>query len=125
MDTCNDPDDNHISVHVSKPKEIPVSAHHSSSIICISKGFLPPLRNGQEYHCAVLFDGNSLEVWLTDDSSAEAEGKSFHGKNYVRLFHVEHNFATVLGSSDFLVGFTAATGGLCQQQEITHFQLFR
>ncbi|TPX65736.1 hypothetical protein SpCBS45565_g04979 [Spizellomyces sp. 'palustris'] len=111
-----DPNGNHVSVQTRG--NLPNSAHHD-----YSKGLatrLPPLNNGTNYHCQIIWmpSEKSLQVLLTDRSGAAEDV----GTDFERILTVKDiDMIDVCGSPLAWVGFTAATGGLCQRHEISRW----
>jgi peptide-N4-(N-acetyl-beta-glucosaminyl)asparagine amidase len=122
VDRCNDPNSNHISVQQGPVigKEFQLSSHHDYSVAVCEQ--LPSLNNGSKYFVVVeyLSQKDEFNVYFTD--SAEE-------KDYVRIIRIEKAQSKIVllqqqqqeQQHNCWFGFTAATGGLCQEHVVLDF----
>jgi len=103
MDRCSDPNGNHISVHTCG--NLPNSAHHRHSRKCARN--VPLLADGRVHDVAIHYHENQIEVFL----------------DHRLVLSVNLNLASLLGTSNAWIGFTAATGGLNQAHVIKSWSL--
>lgn len=110
VDRCNDPNSNHISVQQGNGV---LSSHHDYSVAVCQD--LPTLNNGSRYFVVVeyLRQKDEFNVYFSDDES----------KDYVRIIRIEkaQSKISLLHQKDCWFGFTAATGGLCQEHAVLDF----
>ncbi|KAI9346556.1 hypothetical protein BDR26DRAFT_855751 [Obelidium mucronatum] len=116
-DSCNDPDGNHVSIQTCGSQ--PNSAHHRHSRGCSSR--VPSLAEGKLLAVRVVWNlaENNLDVFMNDDVSG--------GQVFELVVRGNVELANVLkggGTSDWFVGFTAATGGLSQVHQLISFNMY-
>ncbi|KAJ3326532.1 peptide-N4-(N-acetyl-beta- glucosaminyl)asparagine amidase [Blyttiomyces sp. JEL0837] len=118
-DTCNDPNGNHISVHTRG--ELPNSSHHRFSVACTCA--VPELASGRVIFVKVCYDYKmkSVEVWVAEGLS---EGVVMEDKDFAKVLKVQMDFDDRIKSESAYFGFTGATGGLCQRQEILSWNIY-
>jgi len=108
-DRCNDPDGNHISIQTRYSE--PNSAHHHYSLSCT--------KNLESDYGVMLNDGKIHHAKLVYDHSTKKMHVSVDGLWIIRDVQIDLN--KVLNQSSCWMGFTAATGGLCQAHDILTF----
>ncbi|ELR18429.1 legume lectins beta domain containing protein [Acanthamoeba castellanii str. Neff] len=110
-DRCDDPNDNHISLHTRGP--LPNSAHHRHSLGCARR--IPRLADGRPHDVAVHYRRREgrLDVFVDDGAAAALS------------VQVGDLAARLGGSPTAWLGFTAATGGLSQAHGILSWSLHR
>ncbi|KAI9009402.1 hypothetical protein CLU79DRAFT_775013 [Phycomyces nitens] len=117
VDRYNDPSDNHISLHGRLPPN-PNSASHTHSLGQTSK--IPPLNDGQwiDVRARFLTAENMVEVALRKDTPTY---------NVVLTVNDVQITKYLNNSSNTVIGFTAGTGGLVQNNDIslTRVALYR
>ncbi|KAL6068640.1 Peptide-N(4)-(N-acetyl-beta-glucosaminyl)asparagine amidase [Balamuthia mandrillaris] len=109
-DRCEDPDSNHISVQT-RGKESN-SAHHQYSLGCTAD--IPILADGRTHHCTIVYSQQKQEifVYLDDDERPRL------AVSRVKLEEIFSSNSSSASAVNVWIGFTAATGGLCQSHLI-------
>lgn len=110
MDHCDDPVTPHISVHTSKQGK-KVSSHHRASVACTTA--VPGLV-GVDFLVRVKAGQGGLVVYLTEV-----------GGEFVKILEAGNvEWAEVLADGNFFVGFSGATGGLCQEIRVGEIKVY-
>ncbi|KAJ3377818.1 hypothetical protein HDU84_008182 [Entophlyctis sp. JEL0112] len=109
VDSCADPDGNHVSVQTRGRDEN--SAHHAWSRGCTSD--VMDMSKGDEVRVVIVFDKKvgGVDVFMGDDSGDGREQFVLHAD-------VNLHDAVFDGSGGVWIGMTAATGGLCQSHKV-------
>ncbi|KAI9029522.1 hypothetical protein DFJ74DRAFT_765319 [Hyaloraphidium curvatum] len=131
-DRADDPNGNHIALMV-PPSGSPLAAHHRLAVACTTH--LPKLNDGTLYYSRIAYSAptGELAVYLTelpaDPNVCLLEGEecgppadadpvpTLRGRDYRRVLAAKVDLAAAVGE-EACVGFTAATGGLCQRHEV-------
>ncbi len=96
------------------------SGNYGSAFGVVSGGGLPntitnvspvDLHNGDTYNVTAIYDGSTLSITMTDASDSS---KTFHTTSSI-------NIPQIIGASNALVGFTAATGTSVADQKISEW----
>ncbi|CAO3591406.1 unnamed protein product [Absidia cylindrospora] len=126
-DRCADPSSNHISVHARLPP-YGNSAHHDFSLKHTS--VIPALNSGDWIHCRIryLATTQTLEVALKEAAPSLSSSSLASSSTYITVLTVNNldmaAYVTKQGSSSICwVGFTASTGGLSQNHDVSWFSL--
>ncbi|ORZ23532.1 concanavalin A-like lectin/glucanase domain-containing protein [Absidia repens] len=127
-DRCADPSPNHISIHARLPP-YGNSAHHDHSLKHTSA--IPALNSGDWIYCRIryLAASQTLEVALKEAAPSLSSSSLASSNSYITVLTVNNlnlaDYVSSQGSSSTCwVGFTASTGGLAQNHDVSWFSLY-
>ncbi|EFA85896.1 hypothetical protein PPL_01128 [Heterostelium album PN500] len=109
VDSCADPNGNHISIHCNGERKN--SSHHQHSLAHAMPVDNVPINDGRIHHAAITYNANSktMSVW-------------YDSFNILTDVSVDLDTLLDLPNGEAWIGMTASTGGLCQSHHILSFE---